>query len=78
MIEAAGQILEIDIDENVEANVNPELIAVVVGNYLSNAYKYTDKNREIKVSLKKENGKVCFEVFNEGTVIDQSHEKQMV
>lgn len=77
LIEAAGQILEIDINENVEANVNPELIAVVAGNYLSNAYKYTDENREIKISLKKENGKVCFEVFNEGAVIDQSHEKQI-
>ena len=49
--------------------VNEELLALVIDNYLSNAHKYTAGNCRIQVSLKKEKDGWSFVVFNEGASI---------
>ena len=73
LIESAGLVLEVEMEDEVNAVVNKELLAVVIGNYLSNAYKYTDAGRCVKVLLRWENKKGYFEVFNEGGYIDPKY-----
>lgn len=73
LIESAGLVLEVELEDKVNAIVNKELLAVVIGNYLSNAYKYTDAGRCVKVLLHWENKKGYFEVFNEGGYIDPKY-----
>lgn len=73
LIEAAGLVLECELEDEVNAVVNKELLAVVIGNYLSNAYKYTKTDRCVKVVLRQDNKKAYFEVFNEGGYIDPKY-----
>ena len=74
LIEAAGLVLDIELDEEACVVANKELLAVVVGNYLSNAYKYTAEGKCVKVVLRQDDKKVYFEVFNEGGYIDAESE----
>ena len=74
LIEAAGLVLDVELGADVCVVANKELLAVVVGNYLSNAYKYTDEGKCVKVVLCQDEKKVYFEVFNEGGYIDAESE----
>lgn len=75
LIEEAGLVLEVELEDKVNAVVNKELLTVVVGNYLSNAYKYTETGRCVKVLLRWDNKKAYFEVFNEGGYIDPKYKE---
>ena len=55
---------KVDIDSNIFVNGNAELISLAVDNYLSNAIKYTDGDKKISVSLKKDRHNFVFKVCN--------------
>ena len=76
LFESAYQIVDVKLEE-VSAEVNEELLALVIDNYLSNAYKYTGGNCRIQVSLKKEENSWSFEVFNEGASIIQKDKESI-
>lgn len=56
---------EVDIDSNIFVNGNAELISLAVDNYLSNAVKYADGEKNISVSLKKDGHDFSFRVYND-------------
>ena len=66
--------IETDIDSDVFVNGNAELIALAVDNYLSNAIKYTDGNKKVSVSLKKDRHSFVFKVCNDCNRITFSDE----
>ena len=66
--------IETDIDSDVFVNGNAELISLAVDNYLSNAIKYTDGNKKVSVSLKKDRHNFIFKVCNDCNRITFSDE----
>ena len=54
-----------EIDENIFAECNAQLIAMAIDNYLSNAIKYADNEKNVKVALRKEHKGFCFRVYND-------------
>ena len=74
LIEAAGILLETEFTNDIFVKANRELLAVVIGNYLSNAYKYTEAGRKVKVTLQQDGVSGYFEVFNEGASIEKEYE----
>ena len=52
-------------DENVFAECNAQLIAMAIDNYLSNAIKYADNEKNVNVTLRKEHKGFCFRVYND-------------
>ena len=76
LFESAYQILDVELDE-VSAVINEDLLALVIDNYLSNAYKYTSGNCRIDVRLKKEGKGWIFEVFNEGASIAEKDQESL-
>ncbi|WP_454970329.1 sensor histidine kinase [Dorea sp.] len=65
LFEAAGIECEVSMEETELINGNKELLALVIDNYLSNAYKYTEGGRTITVKLTKEKKGCRFVVWNE-------------
>lgn len=56
-----------------EINCNPELISLVIDNFLSNAAKFTPENGEVRISVKKG----VLTVFNSGSNIDEENAKHI-
>ena len=54
-----------EIEENVFAGCNAELIAIAIDNYLSNAVKYAENEKNVKLDLRKENKGFIFKVYND-------------
>lgn len=54
-----------EIEENIFAECNGELIAMAIDNYLSNAIKYAGKEKNVKVILRKEHKGFFFKVYND-------------
>lgn len=63
--------LETDIQENITMQMDMSLIVRLCDNLISNAVRYTDKGGTVKVSLKKENGKILFSVKDNGIGISK-------
>ncbi len=72
--ESNGATIETDIDTDIFVNGNAELISLAVDNYLSNAIKYTDGDKKISVSLKKDRHSFVFKVCNDCNRITFSDE----
>lgn len=60
-----GVNLSAEIEENVWAVCNAELISMAVDNYLSNAIKYARKDKNVKVILSKSGNEFKFSVYND-------------
>lgn len=69
--------LDTDIDDNVIINADKELLSLVWNNLLSNAFKFTDEGGTVKVSLKKESGKVVATVSDTGCGISEETGKHI-
>ena len=54
-----------EIEENVFAECNAQLIAMAIDNYLSNAVKYAKNEKNVKVILRKEHKGFFFKVYND-------------
>lgn len=54
-----------EIEENIFAECNGELIAMAIDNYLSNAIKYAENEKNVKVVLRKEHKGFFFKVYND-------------
>lgn len=65
---AKGRNIEItvDIQNDIFAECNEDLIAMAVDNYLSNAFKYACGKKRVEISLKKQGKEFVFEVYNDG------------
>lgn len=51
--------------------IDPQRIEQILGNLLSNAFRYTPVNGSIEVNLMKQNGKVVFSIHNNGEGIPE-------
>ncbi|MBQ3795165.1 MAG: HAMP domain-containing histidine kinase [Butyrivibrio sp.] len=69
--------LDTDIDDNVIINADKELLSLVWNNLLSNAFKFTDEGGTVKVSLKKQAGKVVATVSDTGCGISEETGKHI-
>lgn len=63
--------------QNSEIACNIELICLVIDNFLSNAVKYTDENRKVKISTGTKKNLTGLSVFNEGAKIDEEDGKHI-
>ena len=54
LFEAAGVKCNVSMEETEQIRGNKELLTLVIDNYLSNAYKYTESGRTITVKLTRE------------------------
>ena len=64
--------LNIELDlENFEINGNAALAYSVWQNLIGNAYKFTDKNGNVRVELKRDQNNLCFSVTDDGVGIDE-------
>ena len=61
------------IEPNILCKIDRLLITRLFVNLISNAYKYSDENTEIKVSLYWENNKIIFSVKDEGIGISEEN-----
>lgn len=61
---------ETDIQTDVFVNGNDELLAIAVGNYLSNAVRHSVNGTKIKIKLVRDSKDFTFEIFNESDPID--------
>ena len=63
--------------ETAKIKCNPELIALVVDNYLSNAVKHTENDKRIAIHLRKSLNGYVFTVYNEGENIKQELRRKL-
>ena len=63
-----------EIEENIFAECNGELIAMAVDNYLSNAVKYAKNEKNVKVILRKEHKGFFFKVYNDCENVNLSND----
>lgn len=61
---------ETDIQTDVFVNGNDELLAIAVGNYLSNAVRHSVNGTKIKIKLVRDSKDFTFEIFNKSDPID--------
>ncbi|MCP9198695.1 PAS domain S-box protein [Gramella sp. GC03-9] len=68
----AGASIDIDIPEQMRVNFNPAYMESVILNFLTNALRYSDESRKLKIQLKAypENGKWQLEFSDNGIGID--------
>lgn len=62
-----------DIDEGISLDMDIMLMTRLVSNLISNAYNYGKEGGNVKVSLKKENGKIRLTVSDDGIGIAKEH-----
>ena len=64
--------VKVDLCVNAIANVNPEMIALVINNFFSNAVKHSDVGGEIEVKLERtaDNKSFKFSVYNSSSKIE--------
>lgn len=60
-----GVNLSAEVEENIFADANRELITLAIDNYLSNAIKYASGEKNATVALKKEKNGFKFSVYND-------------
>lgn len=71
LFEAAGVKCNVSMEETEQIRGNKELLTLVIDNYLSNAYKYTESGRTITVKLTREKKGCRFWVWNEGARLEE-------
>ena len=71
LFEPAGVKCNVSMEETEQIRGNKELLALVIDNYLSNAYKYTESGRTITVKLTREKKGCRFWVWNEGARLEE-------
>jgi len=65
-----GILLQSDLEAGVFCvNADKERISQILNNLMQNSLRYTPEGGRIKISLKREKGKVSLEVFNSGTAM---------
>lgn len=69
---AKGTVFKTDITPDVFVSGNAELLAMAVGNYLSNAVRHSPENTEIEISLVCEGKGFTFGIFNVSEPIEVS------
>jgi signal transduction histidine kinase len=72
-----SRVIVKDIDDNIFVSGDSFLFRIAVNNLVENAIKYSPKEKEITISLKKENSMAVLKVADRGPGIDDS-EKQKV
>ena len=60
-----------DLDENIEAEIEPEKMKQAFGNLLSNAIKYSTNTKKIYIRLFKKTNQICIEVEDQGIGIPE-------
>lgn len=71
LFESAGVKCNVSMEETEQIRGNKELLTLVIDNYLSNAYKYTESGRTITVKLTREKKGCRFWVWNEGVRLEE-------
>lgn len=71
LFESAGVKCNVSMEETEQIRGNKELLTLVIDNYLSNAYKYTESGRTITVKLTREKKGCRFWVWNEGARLEE-------
>jgi len=66
-----------DIDEGIVMDMDVLLISRLVSNLLSNAYNYGKEKGNIRVSLKKTDGKIRLSVSDDGIGIAKEHQQKI-
>ena len=64
-----GQTINLDVEPNISYKGDIQSVKKIVNILLDNAVKHAVSRGEISLSLKKENGKIVFTVFNTGSNI---------
>ena len=68
--------IKFDFDKNLpEISTDPDQVKVVIENLLDNAIRYMGKKGEVKISLRKSEGKVLFEIADNGLGILEEDQK---
>jgi signal transduction histidine kinase len=71
-LEKKGFVIHSDIDYSIqEMNFDGEAIASALVNLLSNAMKFSPREKEVKVKLYRDNGNAVFQVSDKGIGISQ-------
>ncbi len=63
-------IVETNIDNQIYMNADRKLIGEVISNFITNAFKYTDKGKKVEINLLDNNVNYIFEVKNYGAHIN--------
>lgn len=69
--------LELQIEENVQAYVNGEMMMRLFINLLTNAYKYSEENGHIIIKLKKNNKEIVLSVEDNGIGIAKDEQEKI-
>lgn len=69
--------LDIDIQTNIFKEVDRESIVSLIKNLLENAYKYTSKNKRIKIDLQQNDDQIYLVVADNGVGIDKSERSKV-
>lgn len=64
-----GKTLDLDVSDDIMVTGEKESAKQIISILLDNAIKHASENGEIKVSLKKENGRIALTVFNTGSLV---------
>jgi len=73
---ASNVEIKFDFDKNLpEISTDPDQVKVVIENLLDNAIRYMGKKGEVKISLRKSEGKVLFEIADNGLGILEEDQK---
>lgn len=73
----SGKNFVIDVEENLYKNIDANSLKTVVNVLLDNAFKYSNDNGSIKISLKKIGNNLNFCVFNTGSLIPSELENKI-
>lgn len=72
LVESRGINYRLQLEENVCWNTDTSCLSKIVGNLISNAFKYTPENGSITVELFVNDGQLCFRVSNTGKGIKEA------
>lgn len=75
--EAKGVTVTEEIEEDVFAECNRDMFSMAIDNYLSNAIKYATGEKQVKISLRKNEDRFYLEVSNTAEKIDEEIAKTM-
>lgn len=77
LVERDGYIFNVDCDDSAFVNADETKIEQVIYNLVSNAINYTGKDKTVSIRVKKQNGRVRFEVTDTGRGIPEEELKQI-
>jgi signal transduction histidine kinase len=65
-LEKEGFNISTELDENIDAEIDPEKVKQAISNLLSNSIKYSAEIKKIAIRLYKESSHICIEIEDKG------------